>query len=258
LKQKKLANFAKQKREIDAAINALRKPNRSSAAKEIVDEIERRKVEGTSSTRRPGLAVQVTATPKKPKQNTAAQRGELLSAMNSTSEVSATETFISSSTIRPSIADGDLASSRLSTKRQAILSTVDVTPSRESSKRSNPLGLLTSSQEFISRAGIDALNYADKPQFNAASLVQATPSTNRLHPDMLTSIQNTPLRTKQSQRPVLFTPLKKTEVSIDDMFKDAPEIPEKAGKAMDRVMGGGKELSIYDSLGWNDDFDDVA
>jgi hypothetical protein len=59
---------------------------------------------------------------------------------------------------------------------------------------------------------------------------------------------------KKSQRPVLFTPMRKAEVMIDDIFKDAPEIPEEAGKAMARVMGGGSEMSIYDSLGWNNDF----
>jgi hypothetical protein len=73
---------------------------------------------------------------------------------------------------------------------------------------------------------------------------------------MLTSIQNTPLRMKKSQKPVLITAMKKADVTIDDVFKDAPEIPEQAGKAMARVMGGGSEMSIYDSLGWNDDFDD--
>lgn len=47
-------------------------------------------------------------------------------------------------------------------------------------------------------------------------------------------------------------------MSIENVFRDAPEIPEKAGKAMDRVMGGGSEMSIYDTLGWNDDFNDLA
>ena len=64
------------------------------------------------------------------------------------------------------------------------------------------------------------------------------------------------MKMKKSQRPVLFTPMSKADVMIEDVFKDAPEIPEEAGKAMARVMAGGSEMSIYDSLGWNDDFDD--
>jgi hypothetical protein len=55
----------------------------------------------------------------------------------------------------------------------------------------------------------------------------------------------------------MLTPLKKADVRIEDVFRDAPIISEQAGKAMDRVMGGGGrlEVSIYDSLGWNDDFE---
>ena len=64
------------------------------------------------------------------------------------------------------------------------------------------------------------------------------------------------MRMSKSMRPVLFTPLKKTEVRMEDAFRDAPIIPAGAGKAMDRVMGGGAtEMSVYDALGWNDDYD---
>ena len=89
---------------------------------------------------------------------------------------------------------------------------------------------------------------------------------------------------------MLFTPLKKSDVSVERAFRDAPEIPERAGRMMDRVMGGmgrgfeedlgdvfadhrpiagvGKlspttrrevkgagtdDADIYDKLGWNDD-----
>ena len=69
--------------------------------------------------------------------------------------------------------------------------------------------------------------------------------------------------------------MKRSDITIEDVFRDAPEIPEKAGKAMDRVMGGkgfgeqlfsdsgigssggrsrSKEDDIYAQLGWDDDF----
>jgi hypothetical protein len=88
---------------------------------------------------------------------------------------------------------------------------------------------------------------------------------------------------------VLFTPVKRSDVCIERAFRDAPEIPERAGKMMDRVMGGkGRGLEfgfenrrdalgsrkrgtkmfvddaaedgegegdLYDQLGWNDDLD---
>ncbi len=43
---------------------------------------------------------------------------------------------------------------------------------------------------------------------------------------------------------------------MEDAFRDAPVIPPEAGKVMDRVMGGAAiEISVYDALGWNDDYD---
>ena len=98
---------------------------------------------------------------------------------------------------------------------------------------------------------------------------------------------------KRPRRPVLFTSVKKSELRLDRAFRDAPVIPEQAGRMMDRVMGGkgrgmdqefepcrsdhlitpkgpttaGKqklvpenevdvdENDVYAKLGWNDDFD---
>jgi hypothetical protein len=127
---------------------------------------------------------------------------------------------------------------------------------RQASNNSDALGIADDSQGFgIFTAGGNELDDTEKIPSRAESLIQATPPANRLRPEMLTSIQNTPLRMKKSQKPVLFTAMKKADVTIDEVFQDAPEIPEQAGKAMARVMGGGCEMSIYDSLGWNDDFD---
>jgi DNA replication regulator SLD3 len=260
VKQKKLANLAKQKREIDAAINALRKPNRGLAAKEIADEIERHRVEGANLTRHYGLSIQVNATPKKPKHNIAEQAVGFRSGPSATRplpEPSMNELSVPSSMLRPSMADQVNGRLQISSVRRAAPTAVSDTPGRESSKRSDPLGSAKPTQGFpIFTVGSEEVDYTNKVEFHTESLIQATPSANRLRPDMLTSIQNTPLRMKKSQKPVLFTAMKKADITIDDVFKDAPEIPEQAGKTMARVMGGGSEMSIYDSLGWNDDFDD--
>ena len=73
-------------------------------------------------------------------------------------------------------------------------------------------------------------------------------------------MEATPLRSRmtKSRRPVLFTPIRKTDVKIEDVFRDAPVITTEAGEAMDRVMrppDGARpaSISIYDALGWNDD-----
>jgi hypothetical protein len=260
VKQKKLANLAKQKQEIDAAINALRKPNRGLAAKEIADEMERHRLPAVSLTKRNGMGIQINATPKKAKHNTAGQGfgfQSSSSARRPLTEPPVNELSVPSSTIRPSTADHASNRLHISSVKRAVITAVNDTPVRETSKRSDLLGLTKRSKSFeLFSASRDESDHADKAQSNAAPVIQATPSTNRLRSDMLTSIQNTPLRMKKSQRPVLFTPMKKADVMIDNVFKDAPEIPEEAGKAMARVMGGGSEMSIYDSLGWNDDFDD--
>jgi DNA replication regulator SLD3 len=260
VKQKKLANLAKQKQEIDAAISALRKPNRGLAAKQIADEIEKHRIEGAKSTRRYGLGIQVNATPKKSKHNIAGQSVDFQSGSSTTRplpESSLNGLSVPSSAIRPSRVDQ--ANSRLQRAdvKRAGPTVVNDTPVRDSSKGSDPLGLAKCTQGFeIFTVGSAEANYTNKVQPDRELLIQATPSANRVRPDMLTSIQNTPLRMKKSQKPVLITAMKKADVTIDDVFKDAPEIPEQAGKAMARVMGGGSEMSLYDSLGWNDDFDD--
>jgi DNA replication regulator SLD3 len=254
VKQKKLANLAKQKQEIDAAINALRKPNRGLAAKEIADEMERHRVPAVNLTKRNGVGIQVNATPKKSKRNTAEQSFGFQSGSSTRGplpEPPVNELSVPSSTIRPSSAAQANNRFHTSNIKRAVITAVNDTPAREPSKKSDPLGLIKRSESFeLFSAGKDT----DKVPSNAAPLIQATPPTNRLRSDILTSIQNTPLRMKKSQKPVLFTPMKKADVMMDDVFKDAPEIPEQAGKAMARVMGGGSTMSIYDSLGWNDDF----
>lgn len=260
LKQKKLANLANQKQEINAAINALRKPNRGLAAKEIADEMERHRVPAVSLTKRNGMGIQINATPKKSKHNSAGQDFGFQSgssARRPSPEPPVNELSIPSSTMRPSTADRTNNRLHISNVKRAVITAFNDTPVREPSKGSDPLGLTKRSESFeLFGAGGDESDHTDKAQSNAVPLVQATPSANRLRSDILTSIQNTPLRMKKSQRPVLFTPMRKADVMIDGVFKDAPEIPEEAGKAMARVMGGGSEMSIYDSLGWNDDFDD--
>ncbi|ERF75619.1 hypothetical protein EPUS_04599 [Endocarpon pusillum Z07020] len=276
-KRKKLANLAKQKEELDAAIHALRKPNRGLVGMEIMTEVERRREERASCRRSnlerrvsdQSLSVQITATPRKGE--IVGSMGREVSSLNQTSITQLgdrvnsmpEEPVIPSSTVKPV---NNLQNQFLSktfdttmTKRHIHLAAYE-TPSRGSCRTSNPLGLTTSTH-LLQQPDLPATTYSgSKP-----TLVQATPSASRLRADHanLTEVESTPLRMTKSHRPVtMFQSLKKAEVTIEDAFRDAPIVSEKAGKAMDRAMnaggaGAGKEASIYASLGWDDDVDEL-
>lgn len=273
-KRKKLANLAKQKEELDAAIHALKKPNRGLVGMEIMAGIEKRRAEQDTSRRSTlgrswsgqALDLQIAATPKKgailgnAKRKGSDLTWDVTTQLEDAANLPPEEPAIPSSAVR----NVDSGQSQLVSKtsdafaaKRGIHPGVSETPSRGSCKTSNPLSLPMS---------IHTLQHPDSPARPYLppnlTLIQATPSTNRLRPDhaSLARIESTPLRMTKSQRPVLFTPLKKAEVSVEGVFRDAPLVSEKTGKAMERAMngggGGGMEASIYDSLGWDDDDDD--
>jgi len=206
-----------------------------------MDEVESRKLD--SGTRK--QTVHITATPKRP-QWKSSRRHDL----SSPPTLELEDQAIPSSAMRPSRVHHQPMPPQVSPKKRAVLCTIHETPARPSSAPHQTI------QKPVSR-----LNFLVVPNSDGISsdptLVESTPATNRLRPDLLSQIENTPLRMSKSMRPVLFTPLKRKEVCIEDAFRDAPIIPADAGKAMDRVMGGGgtTEMSVYDALGWNDDYD---
>ena len=197
VKRRKLDKVAERKREIDAAIAALRKPNRSLVATEVVEELERHRAGAAKSTKRHPLAVQVNATPKKPK----------------------------------------LGHATPFNKMPPPVTRIESTPRRPRS--SGPSSAL--------------------PVIPTGAAEAMTPHSGTTHENFTSSlikdveVRSTPLRMEKSHRKVLFTPLERADVTPDAVFRDAPLIPAEAGLAMDRVMAGGDEMSIYDTLGWNDD-----
>ncbi len=268
-KQTKLANLVKQKEELGAAIHALKKPNRSLVGMEIMAEVEKTKA-GRDTTRRiimgksssdQIMGVQIFATPKRGAipGNAMRKRLNMNGGITGQSEelglLRPEEPAIPSSTARNvefQASQPTHQPSEASTAREAFYSVVQQTPSRGSCKTSNPLRLparIHTLHQPISPARLYRPPYLS---------LEATPSANRLRSDHidLAEIESTPLRMTKSQRPVIFMPLKKAEVMVEGVFRDAPVVTEKAGKAMDRAMNGGKEASIYDSLGWDDDVDE--
>ena len=236
-KKRKLDMVAQQKKELREAIDALKKPNRTSAASLFMDEIESRSVDARTGLKKMDTPVQITATPKRSSaRHTSHSEPELplMPRMIAREELSA----IPSSTSKPPQISS-VHEPLTSAKKRAVPSAIQDTPSRGSARTSDPLSL------------------------REPMLVAATPAGNRFRPALPVE---TPLKVMtRSGRPVLFTPIKRNDVSMDDAFRDAPEIPADAGKAMDRVMGGkgvelrvghdSGELNIYQALGWDDDDD---
>lgn len=243
-KRRKLARVAEQKKELDAAIAALKKPNRTVAAQVLMDEIENRSSDGTRK-----QVVHITATPRRPKSRVP-NHHEPMSSSTLESDAVIEDQVIPSSAVRPRGRSGHRNGlPTASAKKREVLSAIHETPARPSSAPKERTPKPVSRLNFSST--LHDVTISSDP-----TLVESTPTTSRLRPDMLTQMVNTPMRMSKSMRPVLFTPLKKAEVRVEDAFRDAPMIPADAGKAMDRVMGGGvTEMSVYDALGWNDDYD---
>jgi hypothetical protein len=240
-KRRKLAQLAAQKRELDAAIDALKKPNRVKAGQSIMDEKERRAAD-KSANRVDRQAVQIIATPKR-KSNTTLSIESSLPMI----EVPVEEPLVPSSTMRARQTLQKLSCNRPSSTTRAVLAAVQNTPSRATMtlQKHSPLPQRIALSDGLA-AGTET------------NLVEAISTNSRLQTrSPLTQVEATPLRMTKSQKPVLFTPVRKNDISVEDAFRDAPVITKEADKAMDRVMRPprGVEVSLYDSLGWNDDFE---
>ena len=219
-RKRKLDKLATQKKELEEAIDALKKPNRTNAAKSFMDEIESRTTDARMG------AIHIAATPRRAKHRSSSSAMAAESQSQIPSIVVGEAGIVPSSTIKPAHAQPTLGVPASSKKKRAVLSAIYDTPSRGLSKLANPL-----------------------------AMIQATPAVDRLRPDLAT---DTPLRTRnitKSGKPVLFTPMRRKDVNAENefLFRDASEIPENAGKAMDRVMGGkGIEETLSFELKFND------
>lgn len=296
-KRRKLDKLAQQKQELEAAIDALKRPSRSAVAAAFMDDVEKRRQERT---------IQISATPRARRNREMVDFAEPelppMPRLGREEDMS----VIPSSTRKP-LARSNIHSSssmnRASATKRAVLSAIHETPSRGlERKTSNPLALpavqLThppaADDNMIRVEATPARRHAQAPW----AALDGAHSDFPLQPpsDMgfsssqpMSESRYDELRMSRSQRPVLFTPVKKSDFPIERAFRDAPEIPEHAGRMMDRVMGEqgraldfgfdeqedsskraacvekghGKnsmiddadEGDIYDRLGWNNDFD---
>ena len=225
-RKRKLDKLATQKKELEEAIDALKKPNRTSAAKTFMDEVERRSIDPKTSTKRVDNQIHITATPRRAKSKSVSAAADDQAQSQIPAVAVAEAAVVPSSTFKPAHNQIGLGVPLSSKKKRAVLSAIHDTPSRGSSKVSDRL-----------------------------PIIEATPANNRLRPDLPT---DTPVPTwvkTKAGGPVLFTPIKRKDLNAEDsfLFRDVPEIPEKAGKAMDRVMGSkGMEESFSLDFAFHD------
>lgn len=218
-KRRKLEMVAYAKKETDVAIQALKKPNRAGASKAYMDEIEKRK----STTNK--QSIQITATPR-------ASRKKMLPDTQDSIELPTLhpeDTTIPSSTTKPRRLASAMSVPRSSAKKRAVLAAIYDTPSRGSTKKTDPLHLVINHSES-----------ATKSSTTTAELVFATPQ-------------------KPKSINMYSTPQKQLSASPRDIENEF-RVTEVAFETMRRAMGDNAVVreekgSIYDTLGWNDDYD---
>ncbi|EFR00385.1 hypothetical protein MGYG_03389 [Nannizzia gypsea CBS 118893] len=287
-KLKRMSLLVDQKRELDAAINTLRKPNRELAVKDFVESAEKRSASSTAShprkqknpTRNPfGQGVQVMATPKGSR-NKDCGFGDLPSLPKTWRQSRPTvmasplpdpdTQVVPSSSIRPS-------NSTMLSKSQPILSfsrTEDLvyeTPSKPSSN-----GLKRSATSNPAESGIET----ELSPILARKLSPCSFNTRSLKFDLNTSahstteVDETPPRPKQMmfvseptvprrvdfmtvpRRVDFMQPRTPAKGSGQHVIPVTTPLHQRAGDDANKTINETPEKSIYERLGWNNDDDD--
>jgi len=264
-------------RETQEAIAILKKPNRGLALQEVAETVDKKVTSKSRKSAHPvrnlaGGEVVIEATPKgnrrgKPHasfNNVSGYRLPAISLTESTGRQepeiipSTSDPYIPSSSVRPSY---DCMTSRKnisSTPRKSVQqdhrqSMVDQTPSR----RASGLAKTTSLMEMVR-----------EEDGEEDDLCQSSPELPKLlkqpvfkRPTLPTALPETPVK---RQKQMVFTPVRQmgevspsekrqqavpdTQIQITEEEKMVDELPESEDAA---------ETSIYQALGWDDDFDDL-
>lgn len=211
-KRRKLESATAQ-RELKAAIQNLKKPNRQAAGKAHMDELERRRL----IVDKPAL---VTATPRANRRKTLNDIGE----DNRGLRTSFDEEMIPSSGMKsrpvPTLASAPASSSR----KRAVLAAIHDTPSRGAAKRSDPLQLLDKPTAIPVQNNVPGQGHVSTSSASARSSSFATSFS---------------------------TPIKRRTTSQGQ--ENSFQLSDLAVRTMDRAMNMPIADSIYDELGWNED-----
>ncbi|GAM41441.1 hypothetical protein TCE0_042r14565 [Talaromyces pinophilus] len=291
-KLKKMNTLIEQKKELDAAINALRKPNRELVSKEVADQAEKRTFSSSRKSRNPvrnplGQGVQVMATPRGTRRKDMSvehqsqpplPRGPSVrpSMMNHGTDETSPDlgsdiSLVPGSTVRTNVLTSSAASKRK-------FNSITETPSRGVSRRSGPLILMDDHEaEAISVKTPASSIPCNRALFKVPSLPAVTVRSTDEHQseaensdinaeDKIISIDQTPPAKNKTfftqhlsaPKPVAMTASSSPAPVFETPVKARPK--QKATQQDDsaQVIQSTPVKSIYEALGWDDDDDDLA
>lgn len=268
-KLKKVQMLVDQKKELDAAIHALRKPNRELVARDIAEDAEQRVSSGSARkqkhpSRNPlGHGVQVMATPKGPRKKDMVVGMPPLptgfvrtSTGQSDSSPFNGSTVVPSSTARPKSLPAP-STSRIpgSETNQSDTGAIQETPCR----RPSQLFPSTTDQSPGLQGKLDAFRIPSRPVPRSTDMAPSTPVSSRrvnftpLQPigqSKSTMVMETP--PKQNPRPSTHVPPPDSPAAVS-----TPANPKTQPGSCSFKVPVTPEKSIYAQLGWDDD-DELA
>ncbi|KAK9654548.1 hypothetical protein V6Z96_002754 [Aspergillus fumigatus] len=264
-KLRKVQMLMEQKKELDAAINALRKPNRELVAKDIVEDAVKRASGGSSRkpknpVRNPfGQGVQVMATPKGSRKKDAVMglAPPFKNIVRSSPSKSGSSPFASepqvvpASTLRPRFISNTLASESMAAPGSVLgdMGAIQETPSR---RPAQSLGLMdTATDDKSPGVAKNLFRVPRRPIPKSADVAPSTPIAPRSADQAIglksSTVSETPPKPDTAVREsipgaspaaVLTTPVKSSARLTVPVVSAVPVTPEK---------------SIYEQLGWDDD-----
>lgn len=275
-KIKKMGMLMEQKKELDAAISALRKPNRELVAKELAEQAEKRTTTTGSArksknpVRNPyGQGVQVMATPKASRKrdvNNATllppPRGLSSSRRSGVKDLGTSPALGSDVSLVPQSSAVRSTISRSVARRE--VNAIDETPSRGTSKLSDPLGdmaIETPNTTQYSRTLFKVPTLPPAPTTAATTAATTQPVYDQDH-DISTPVpkrksmiyNNDDLRIPDAA--IHETPPRSAMIPFSSPV-GAPlvdDTPVKRGVARrEMIVQRTPEKSIYEQLGWDDD-----
>lgn len=291
-KLRKMNTLIEQKKELDAAINALRKPNRELVSKEIADQAEKRTFSSSRKSRNPvrnplGQGVQVMATPRgtrrkdmsvehqsqPPLPRGPSVRPSMMS--HGTDETSpdlgSDISLVPGSTIRTNVLVSSVASKRK-------FNSITETPSRGVSRRSGPLSLMDDHEAEAISVNTPASSIpCNRALFKVPSLPEMTvrstderrsePENSDINTeDKIISIDQTPPAKNKAfftqhlsaPKPAAMTASSSPAPVFETPVKARPKPKVTQQDDSAQVIQSTPVKSIYEALGWDDDDDDIA
>lgn len=293
---KKMNTLIEQKKELDAAISALRKPNRELVSKEVADQAQKRTLSSSRKSRNPvrnplGQGVQVMATPRGTRKKDMSvehqsqpslPRGFLTRPTINQGGVDETSpdlgsdiSLVPGSTIRTSTLSSSVASKRK-------FNSIAETPSRGVSRRSGPLSLMDDHEAEAISVNTPASSIpCNRALFKVPTLPAMTARSTdelQLRPESfpldkendinaenkIFSIDQTPpaknktFHIQHLSAPKPMTASSSPVPAFETPIKAKPK--QKVAQQDDsaEIIQSTPVKSIYEELGWDDDDDDPA